>query len=697
MSKVSVIIPTYNREKYISEAIDSVLNQTYKDYEIIVVDDGSTDKTKEVLTKYNDKIRYFYQENQGVSVARNKGIKESKGDYIAFLDADDMWLPQHLEKEIGAFETDSKVALVYAQLRVLNKNKIVGIKPTIPVFKVEDFWAGASITTSTVIVKKECFYKVGLFNVSLKRAQDSDMWIKISSCFKIHYIPEVLGIYRVVEDIYAKNSLKIYQNQVHLFKKHLYNPNIKLSSKFKKKILAKEYFLLAKVYLREKKYKEAARNILKAIWTEPFFGSVFINKENINLFSFFKIIKPYLTLSYCVYKIIIKDDKINVVERKIRIFYLEAGSGFGGSANALANLINNLDRDRFVPSVVVKNYGSQIGKIRNAEILKLTDYKEPEKLSNFGFFVYFIMKLFQEATKIYFIIKKSKISLVHVNTNIISGIPAIIASKVSGIPCVCHIRQTRQLIKRERIFAKLVDKFIVLNKTVFEMLKKEIPESKISIIYDGLDLETFQNTEIGIFKKEFNLDGASVVGMIGRIVEGKGHREFILVAKEVLIKKNNTVFLIVGDSKGSNDTYYNCVKDLVKTESLEKNVIFTGWRNDIKNVISDFDILIQCSTFPEGLPNVIIEAMASEKPVVATNIAGSSDIILNGETGFLVPPADIKAMAEKIIYLLDNPSLANIMGHKGRKRVEELFDIRKTVRSLENVYESLLSQNGKNN
>ena len=97
MPKVSVVIPTYNRAHLICETIDSILAQTYKDYEIIVVDDGSTDNTQEVLKRYGDKVRYFYQQNQGQASAWNFAVRQSSGEYIALLDSDDLWLPQKLE------------------------------------------------------------------------------------------------------------------------------------------------------------------------------------------------------------------------------------------------------------------------------------------------------------------------------------------------------------------------------------------------------------------------------------------------------------------------------------------------------------------------------------------------------------------------------------------------------------------------
>jgi len=113
MPKVSVIIPTYSYSKYIEKAINSVLAQTYRDFEIIVVDDGSTDNTRKIIeTKYKDKVRYFYQENKGASAARNKGIKESKGEYLAFLDQDDLFHPLSLEKKVDFLNRNSEFGWV---------------------------------------------------------------------------------------------------------------------------------------------------------------------------------------------------------------------------------------------------------------------------------------------------------------------------------------------------------------------------------------------------------------------------------------------------------------------------------------------------------------------------------------------------------------------------------------------------------
>ena len=108
---VSVIIPTYNREKFVTLAIDSVINQTFKDYELIVIDDGSTDNTKNVLKQYNAKIHYIYQNNSGVSAARNAGIKVARGEWLAFLDSDDEWMPEYLECQIQRAKEEPQIRM----------------------------------------------------------------------------------------------------------------------------------------------------------------------------------------------------------------------------------------------------------------------------------------------------------------------------------------------------------------------------------------------------------------------------------------------------------------------------------------------------------------------------------------------------------------------------------------------------------
>ena len=142
--KVSVIIPTYNRSSVLSRAIDSVLRQSFKDFELIVVDDGSTDNTKELIEKYSDQITYIYQDNKGVSAARNKGLEHAKGEWIAFLDSDDEWKKKKLEKQIAFIEINPLFQWSHGNEKWLRNGKHLNQKKFIKNLEVI-FFKGLSI------------------------------------------------------------------------------------------------------------------------------------------------------------------------------------------------------------------------------------------------------------------------------------------------------------------------------------------------------------------------------------------------------------------------------------------------------------------------------------------------------------------------------------------------------------------------
>ncbi len=272
MPKVSIIIPTYNRAKLVTYAIESVLNQTYKNYEIIVVDDGSTDNTRELISKYGDKVKYFYKTNSGQGSARNFGIEKSVGEYIAFLDSDDLWLPERLKMGVVILEANKDVGLVYSNSYRLVDGKRMqrtyfdDYRPYNGfVFKqlfYQDF-----IPTTSVILRKQCFTKVGLFDGGLSPCEDYDMWLRISSCFQLEYIDKALVFHRrhsgnLISDIVA--LLKM-QKKV-LEKTYLrYSSLIKFFRRDARKKITLVSYLSCRYLVEEKRYEEAIKEIKKSI------------------------------------------------------------------------------------------------------------------------------------------------------------------------------------------------------------------------------------------------------------------------------------------------------------------------------------------------------------------------------------------------------------------------------------------------
>lgn len=210
MPTVSVIIPTYQLAHLVSQTIESVLAQTYTDYEIIVVNDGSTDNTKEVLATFGDKITVIHQENKGVAAARNVGIMAAQGRYIALLDHDDLWLPNKLEKQVAYLESHRNIGLVYSDMQSFNEK---GVEPytfaqKVPLHPFENIWTmfvrNPIPTCSIVVVRRECLDNVGGFDSTMVPCDDYDMWLRIVEKWPVYFLNESLTRYR--RSVYQQTS-----------------------------------------------------------------------------------------------------------------------------------------------------------------------------------------------------------------------------------------------------------------------------------------------------------------------------------------------------------------------------------------------------------------------------------------------------------------------------------------------------------
>jgi glycosyltransferase involved in cell wall biosynthesis len=226
--KVSVIIPAYNSEAYLSEAIDSVLNQTVVPLDVIVVDDGSADDTPRILEPYRERIRVIVQENKGPSAARNRGIEAAAGDLIAFLDADDVWLPEKLEKQLACLEAHPRAGLVHSAV-------IRGAPGREETFGSDDperrivgncyhrLFDRCGIMISSVVVRRECLVRVGGFDEEIRRptTEDYDLWFRIARHHEIAYVEEPLVRYRLHDSNASKQTLAMTEGVLFVVRKAL--------------------------------------------------------------------------------------------------------------------------------------------------------------------------------------------------------------------------------------------------------------------------------------------------------------------------------------------------------------------------------------------------------------------------------------------------------------------------------------------
>ncbi|MGD0451892.1 MAG: glycosyltransferase [Candidatus Bathyarchaeia archaeon] len=284
MPEVSVIIPTYQSRKFVEAAIDSVLTQTYTNYEIIIVDGGSTDGTLEILHSYGKNVKILRQTGKGIANARNTGLLASQGKYVAFLDSDDLWLPDKLEIQIKLFDKmPEDVGLIYSDtLPFFERYKKLNLDSAFQKHmprrgKVLSYLLRDNfIPTSTVIVRKSCFDKVGFFDESFLLSEDYDLWLRIAEEYDIDYQEFALAKHRLHEENITRNFELHFQNELLLQNKILPYLKKEASSKHEfYKMYYQPYLSFGIEWFYEKDTKKSRQKIKQYIELYPYNFSAF--------------------------------------------------------------------------------------------------------------------------------------------------------------------------------------------------------------------------------------------------------------------------------------------------------------------------------------------------------------------------------------------------------------------------------------
>jgi len=228
--RVSVIIPAYNAAVYLPHAVESVRAQTYADWEIVIVDDGSTDHTTAVVDSYKtrlrDRLQYIHQLNRGVSAARNNGMRAARGEFIALLDADDVWLPHHLQRGVEAMDADPAAGIVHARVvRIDTRGSVTGqlkVEPKYLSGRIARhiYTRRAHLICSTVVFRKSCLPADGWFDETMRATEDRDLWFRIATSYKVAYLDQVLAHYRLSPSSTTSNLDGLLKAQLYFVAKH---------------------------------------------------------------------------------------------------------------------------------------------------------------------------------------------------------------------------------------------------------------------------------------------------------------------------------------------------------------------------------------------------------------------------------------------------------------------------------------------
>ncbi len=292
MSRVSVLIPAYNVSKFLPKALESILSQTFLDFEIIVVDDGSVDNTKNIVERYTkrygEKIRYIYQANRGLAAARNTGLRHSRGEYIALLDADDEWLPNRLAEGVRVLDENPAVGLVHSNsMRISEIGEIIRINKRNPrllsgwIFN-NLFLREADVSCPTVVFRRDCIEKVGEFDENLSRlgCEDRELWLRIAQHFRFAYIDKVLARYRVRSSSMSKDTSRMVEARYYVINKFTSGSRFSI---LRQRALHQVHRELGDEFLELIKCVDARKEYFQALKFWPF-----------SFWAWFNLVKTYL-------------------------------------------------------------------------------------------------------------------------------------------------------------------------------------------------------------------------------------------------------------------------------------------------------------------------------------------------------------------------------------------------------------------
>jgi glycosyltransferase involved in cell wall biosynthesis len=362
---------------------------------------------------------------------------------------------------------------------------------------------------------------------------------------------------------------------------------------------------------------------------------------------------------------------------KINILRVVSNLGTGGVQMRLVSLLPYIDNKKF-----------------NISVCSFKDGPLKKKLTKAGFKVFIVPRRFKFdpicIMRLIKIIKSEKICIIHTHThkpNTTARIAAILARVPVIIANEHNVDEWKSLFQKliDCFLALFTDRIIVVSKGVQKFCQSTgIPSCKFHLIYNGVEIDKFKNKKFRETKrKELGVyENTCVIGTIGRIHPQKGHEFLIEVVEKLLIEHKSLLFLIIGKGYLKEELIRK-----IKSLNLSKNFLFLGEREDIPELLSCMDIFVLPS-LREGFPNTILEAMASSLPVVATDVGGVRELIIQNKTGFIMPPANTSALYESLSKLIQDKNLRERMGNTGYKRVKD-FSIEKMAKETEKLYEEL--------
>lgn len=409
-----------------------------------------------------------------------------------------------------------------------------------------------------------------------------------------------------------------------------------------------------------------------------------------------------------------------MTKKKHRIMYVQKTSG-GGSTISLYELLRGLDKDLYKPIVLFytanQHYkqfealGVDVITLNHRSPLAISDKPTRDIAKNLRRYGYWLSEGYREAKQLYLmvrndlpralrlarLIKNEKVDLVHHNNNMRSNRSAVMGACLAGIPQICHVRMFHPVSIAEKYLANFVSSFIYISGSVEAYYRKQgISPIKGSIVFNPVNEKVFvDDKKSANIRAMFGLSkNDCLITNVGRVVKWKGQDYFLHAIAEVIKIEPNIKALIVGSTESTRQShdYQKRLHKLVDELHISDHVVFTGFRADIPEIMAASDILVHSASEPEPFGRVIVEGMLAARPVIATDAGGVPEIIQDNVTGLLVPPRDVKSIANNIKFLIRYPDLSKKIGKQAYRTAKERFSVNQHVTKVQAIYNKILAE-----
>ena len=700
LPKVSIILPTYNGARYIEQSIDSCLNQTYTNIELIIVDDNSKDETAKIINSYNDKrIKYIrHKNNEGLPTALNTGFAYSTGQYLTWTSDDNQYLPTAIEEMASLLAKNKAVDMVYTDYWV--RYLETGDEELRKMPSVLNLAKGNNMGACFLYTRR-VYEAVGNYNPKYKLVEDYDYWIRISKRFNVMHYPKPLYVYGE----HSKSLTNTRYNEMILFAAILkYKAGYISISELRESFFSSFYRTNydaqnidtgSKASISVKSFLLYLRNTIE------------ISRISLNLCIFCllllirllasstlrRLITPYESAKF-FFSVNLKNSRLKIDAEKKNILCIVPHLVYGGFGKVLLNIAEITDREKYsfhiITTLPANNVWQDKFKKHFQNILIPADGNKYHNYSNALYCKFFVQ-----------LIKKLKVDII------------LVSHSVVGYDCLARLKDKFPYVKvvdllHNEVYppfhliartAPYVDKRICISNQLrsytvksykrYGVLEKYV--ERIAVIHNGVDTKEYRaNIQTkGKFKSQYAIPkNLKLISFIGRFSDEKNPLLFVDIGKSVLAQLPNEVhFVMAGDGLD-----FEKVKDAIRNKGLDKNFTVTGRIDSVTDLLNDTDILLVVSKM-EGVPIVVLEAMSMGVPIISTDVGAINEVIDNQINGFLINANDnvIENFTHQILELMQRFN-AKALAEKSRETAVLKFSLETMGSKYQRVFDGLTQE-----